>query len=91
MFPKETFDVTGGRRSARFDNFRTAAVYTGRRRRVKRAFGSPDKGQRGAIDAFLDSVRTGAAMPIPLTSLVATTRATLAVSASLASGASERV
>ncbi len=30
------------------------------------------------------------AMPIPLTSLVATTRATLAVSASLASGASER-
>ena len=79
--PKETFDVSGGRRSARLDNFRTAAVWAGRRRKVKRAYGSPDKGQRAAIDAFLESVRTGGPMPIPLRSLLATTRATLAVSA----------
>jgi predicted dehydrogenase/threonine dehydrogenase-like Zn-dependent dehydrogenase len=90
-FPKETFDVSSGRRSARLDNFKTAAVYSGRRRRVKRAFGSQDKGQRGAIDAFVGAVQTGGAMPIPLSSLLATTRATLAVSTSLASGIPEQV
>ena len=90
-FPKETFDVSGGRRSARFDNFKTAAVYSGRRRRVRRAFGSQDKGQRGAIEAFVEAVRTGGPMPIPLSSLVATTRATLATASSLASGVPERV
>ena len=43
-----------------------------------------DKGQRAQLERFVDAVRTGAAMPIPLESLVATTRATLAVGTSLA-------
>jgi predicted dehydrogenase/threonine dehydrogenase-like Zn-dependent dehydrogenase len=90
-YPKETFDISCGRRSARLDNFKTAAVYTGRRGRVKRTFGSHDKGQRAAIDAFLASVRTGAPMPIALPTLLATTQATLAVATSLGSGRPERV
>jgi predicted dehydrogenase/threonine dehydrogenase-like Zn-dependent dehydrogenase len=90
-FPKESFDVSGGRRSARLDNFKTATVWSGRRRRVRRSFGSADKGQRAAIDAFLRSVGGPGPMPIPLSSLLATTRATLGVPSSLASGAPEKV
>ena len=43
-----------------------------------------DKGQQAQLERFVDAVRTGADMPIPLDSLVATTRATLAVGESLA-------
>jgi predicted dehydrogenase/threonine dehydrogenase-like Zn-dependent dehydrogenase len=90
-FPKETLDAFRGMQSARLDNFRRATVWTGRRRHVKRSFASPDKGQRGELQAFLDAVRTAAPTPIPLKSLVATTRATLAVSHSLASGLPEKI
>jgi predicted dehydrogenase/threonine dehydrogenase-like Zn-dependent dehydrogenase len=90
-YPKETFDVCGGGRSARLDNFKAASVWSGRRRRVKWAFGSPDKGQRAAVESFLHSVRTAGPMPISLTSLLVTTRATLAVPTSLASGVPERL
>ncbi|HET9690435.1 MAG TPA: Gfo/Idh/MocA family oxidoreductase, partial [Acidimicrobiales bacterium] len=76
--PKETFDVTGGRRSARLDNFARTTVWTGRRRLVRRALGAPDKGQQAELEAFLRAVRTGGPMPIPLASLVATTSATFA-------------
>ena len=90
-FPKETFEVFSAGRSARLDNFRRATVWAGRRRVTNRSWSSPDKGQRREVGAFLDSVRSGAPMPIPLGSLVATTRATLGAAASLTSGASETV
>jgi predicted dehydrogenase/threonine dehydrogenase-like Zn-dependent dehydrogenase len=83
-FPKETFEAFGGGRAARLDNFRKATVWASRRRRTRRAFGSPAKGQRQEIDAFVRAVRTGAPMPIALSSLVSTTRATLAAVESLA-------
>jgi len=89
-FPKETFEVAAGGRSARLDNFRRSAVWTGRRRTVSRAL-NVDKGQAGQLDAFLAAVRTGGPMPIPLTSLAATTRTTLAVTASRSSGRTEAV
>ena len=66
-------------------------MWSGRRRRTSRAFGAPDKGQRAEVDALLEAVRTGGPMPIPLSSLVGTTRATIAAEASLASRAPERV
>jgi predicted dehydrogenase len=89
-FPKETFEASSGGCSARLDNFRRAIVWAGKRRRSSRAL-SADKGQRAQLDSFLQSVRTGAAMPIPLSSLVQTTRATFAVAASAARGSSIRV
>ncbi len=76
-FPKETFEVSAGGRTARLDNFRRTTVWSGSRPRVRRPFGPPDKGQSAQIQAFLDSVRTGGPMPISLESLTATTRATL--------------
>jgi len=90
-FPKETFDVSSDGRSARLDNFKCATVWVGRRRRAKRAFASPDKGQQREIDAFIQAVHSAGPMPIPLTSLVSTTRATLVVATSLASQKPERV
>ena len=90
-FPKETLDVAAGGRSARLDNFREAAVWSGRKRSATKARGGQDKGQRHQVARFADACLTGAPMPISLDSLVATTRATIAVAESLSSGRPERV
>ncbi|MFD0317798.1 bi-domain-containing oxidoreductase [Streptomyces flavalbus] len=86
-FPKETLDLVADGRALRLDDFVRASVY-GRKRWVSsRLPKARDKGQKAELDAFLTAVRTGGPMPVPLASLVATTAATLAVRASLASGA----
>jgi predicted dehydrogenase/threonine dehydrogenase-like Zn-dependent dehydrogenase len=90
-YQKETLDAAGGGRSARLDNFQKAAVWAGRRRNSERSRGGMDKGQRHELEQFLAASRTGAPMPISLESLVATTRATIAVGESLSSGRPERV
>jgi predicted dehydrogenase len=89
-FPKETLDAAAGGRSARLDNFRKATIWTGRRASVTRARGGQDKGQRAELAQFVKASLTGAAMPIPLESLVAVSRATIAVRESLLSGRPER-
>jgi predicted dehydrogenase/threonine dehydrogenase-like Zn-dependent dehydrogenase len=91
-FPKETFEVSSGGRTARLDNFKRITVWAGPRARVGRHFGPPDKGQSAEIKAFLEALRAGGPMPISLDSLVATTRATLAAAESaLATGAPQRL
>jgi len=90
-YPKETLDATGGSRSARLDNFRSAAVWSGRRRSTTKARGGQDKGQESEMAQFVEAVRIGAPMPIAIDSLVATTRATIAAGESLLSGRPERV
>ena len=90
-FPKETLDAAAAGRSARLDNFRQAAVWTGRRHRTIRSRGVQDKGQRHQVAEFIAACGTGAPMPISFESLVATTRATIAVSDSLLSGRPEKV
>lgn len=83
-FPKETLDVTGGGCSARLDNYQRVTVWSSRGRAGRRALTGQDKGQRAQLEQFVDAVRAGGPMPISLDSLEATTRATLAVSTSLA-------
>jgi predicted dehydrogenase/threonine dehydrogenase-like Zn-dependent dehydrogenase len=90
-FPKETFEVSSGGRSARLDNFKRATVWTGRRRRSSRALGAPDKGQQAQIDAFLKAVSSGGPMPVSLSSLAATTRTTLAAATSISAGTAVRL
>jgi predicted dehydrogenase/threonine dehydrogenase-like Zn-dependent dehydrogenase len=90
-FPKETLDAAAGGRSARFDNFRKATVWTGRGHNTIRARGGQDKGQAAELTRFVEASLTSAAMPIPVESLVATTKATIAVQDSLLSGRPERV
>ncbi len=89
-FPKETIDITGGGRNGRLDNFASASVWTGRKPATKKARGT-DKGQPAELEAFVRAVKNGTAMPISFDSLIATTRATIAVDRSLASGAAEKV
>jgi predicted dehydrogenase/threonine dehydrogenase-like Zn-dependent dehydrogenase len=90
-FPKETLDATGGGRSARLDNFRKATVWSGRGHETIRTRSGQDKGQRAEMTRFVQACLTGSAMPIPLDSLAATTRATIAVRDSLLSGKPELV
>ena len=90
-FPKETMDATGGGRSALLDNFKTATVWSGRGKATTKARGGQDKGQRAEMEQFVEAVRTGGPMPISVESLLATTRATIAVGESLASGKPEAV
>ena len=89
-FPKETLDITGGGRNGRLDNFQSASVWTGRKPATRKARGT-DKGQRTELERFVAAVKSGGPMPIPFDSLVATTRATIAVDKSLASGKPEKV
>jgi predicted dehydrogenase/threonine dehydrogenase-like Zn-dependent dehydrogenase len=90
-FPKETLDVTGGGRSARLDNFREASVWSGRGKSGAKARGGQDKGQKAEMEQFIAAVAVGGPMPIALDSLLATTRATIAVAESMASGKPELV
>ena len=90
-YQKETLDATGGGLSARLDNFTQATVWAGRHRHATRARGGQDKGQRMELTCFVQACRTGAPMPIPFESLVATTSATIAVARSLSSGRPEQV
>ncbi len=77
-FPKETLDVSGAGTNARLDNFRKLSVWGRGRATTKRALAA-DKGQRQQVAAFVEAVAQGRDMPIGLESLVATTRATLAI------------
>ncbi|MEV6105339.1 bi-domain-containing oxidoreductase [Streptomyces sp. NPDC051940] len=86
-FPKETLDVMADGRVLRLDDFVRASVYGRKRWDSPRLSKGRDKGQRAQLDAFLEAVRTGGPMPVPLESLTATTAATLAVRTSLAAGA----
>jgi predicted dehydrogenase len=87
-FPKETLDVVGDGRNGRLDNFQRVTVWSSKGQNGHRVLTGQDKGQRIQLERFVNAVRTGSTMPIPLESLVATTRATLAVERSLSLGRS---
>ncbi|MFI7067711.1 bi-domain-containing oxidoreductase [Kribbella sp. NPDC050124] len=89
-FPKETLDITGGGRNGRLDNFQSASVWAGRKPSTRKVRGT-DKGQRVELERFVHAVKSGGPMPISFDSLVATTRATIAVDRSLASGKAEQI
>jgi predicted dehydrogenase/threonine dehydrogenase-like Zn-dependent dehydrogenase len=95
-FPKETLDLLADGKVLHLDDFQRVAVHARKRWSAPRLV-SPqmargrDKGQRAQLDAFVSAVRTGGPMPVAVDSLVATTRATLAVPAGLASGALVRL
>jgi predicted dehydrogenase/threonine dehydrogenase-like Zn-dependent dehydrogenase len=82
-FPKETLDVSADGRTGRLDNFQRITAWSSKRKTGRRTLTGQDKGQRAQLERFVHAVRTGSAMPIPLESLVATTRATLAVGQSV--------
>jgi len=83
-FPKETLDVSADGRTGRLDNFQRITAWSSKGKTGRRTLTGQDKGQRAQLERFVHAVRTGSATPIPLESLVATTRATLAVGQSVA-------
>ena len=83
-FPKETLDVSADGRTGRLDNFQRITAWSSKGKTGRRTLTGQDKGQRAQLERFVHAVHTGSAMPIPLKSLVATTRATLAVAQSVA-------
>ena len=85
-FPKETLDVIGDGRNGRLDNFQRVTVWSAKGKSGHRVLSRAGQGSAWTAGQLCDAVRTGSAMPIPLESLVATTRATLAVESSLSSG-----
>ena len=89
-FPKETVDATGSGRNALLDDFRTATVWSSRGKAATKARGGQDKAS-GPMEQFVEAVAAGGPMPIGIDSLIATTRATIAVGESLASGKSDAV
>jgi predicted dehydrogenase len=90
-YPKEVLQVFGGGRVARLHNFQRTELWHGGRRHAERAWRGIEKGQRQELDAFVTAVAAGSPMPIGLTSLLATTAATLAAQRSLATGQAEPV
>lgn len=82
--PKESLEVSVATGFAALDNFSGFEIWRAGRRTTEKA--RLDKGQRSMLAAFIEAVASGAAMPIALGSLLATTRATLAVQESAAAG-----
>lgn len=84
-FPKEWIEVYSGNGIAVLDDFRQLTLTrAGKRRRVRRF--SQEKGFDQEVAAFVKAIKTGGEPPIPLPSLVATTRATFAIEESLRTG-----
>ena len=82
--PKETLDVSGNGRNARLDNFSRATVWSRSGKDVKRSLARTRANE--ALRSFLEAVGDGTRMPIDLDSIVATTRATIAVGESAVLG-----
>jgi polar amino acid transport system substrate-binding protein len=81
---KERIEAHAGGASAVLDDFRELEVLSGGKRRKDRSGG---KGHKEELDALLAAVRAGGPSPIPLASILATTRATFRVHEAIASAA----
>jgi polar amino acid transport system substrate-binding protein len=79
--PKERIEISGDGRTARCENFRVTTVNG--QKAVKTL--NQDKGQEAAVAEALAAVLAGAASPIPLDEIAATSRATFALLESLQS------
>ena len=90
-YPKEMMEVFGQGLVARLDNFSRTELWRDGKSKTRRAIGGVDKGYRSEVDAFIDAVKSGGPMPIPLSSLIATTRATLGAARGAASREAQRV
>jgi predicted dehydrogenase/threonine dehydrogenase-like Zn-dependent dehydrogenase len=83
--PKERLEISSTGRTAVIDNFQFLSLYqNGKKREFK--LSSIDKGHRAEVHEFLTAIGEGKSSPIPLSSLVATTRATFKIMESLQLG-----
>jgi len=90
-YPKELLEVFGQGAVAKLDNFARSEIWRGGKPKSQRSIGTIDKGQRNELASFIDAVKTGGPMPISLSSLLATTYATIAASRPSSEKQSQRV
>ncbi len=76
-YSKERVEVFGGGAVGVLEDFRELELLRGGRRQVERSRLTQDKGHRAEWDAFLKTLRTGGAAPIPFEEIVAVSLATL--------------
>ena len=76
-YSKERVEVFGGGAVGVLEDFRELELVRGGRRQVERSRLTQDKGHRAEWDAFLKTLRTGGAAPIPFEEIVAVSLATL--------------
>ena len=85
--PKERFEVSGGGKTARCKNFRVTRLPGGKSHKTL----NQDKGQRSAVAAVIEAVRSGAASPWSVEEIFAVSEATFAIERSSRSGTVEIV
>ncbi len=83
--PKELVEVFGMGKTVRLNNFESTDIFSGTKHRVSSA-GAMNKGQVEELEAFIQALKTGGVMPIPVASLLDTTLVTLAAVDSMRSG-----
>lgn len=84
--PKERVEIYGGGKTFVLDDFRRASMVSGGKETVRK-LGNQDKGQAEEVRTACSTVMNGAAPPIALHDLAATTRATFRILESLRTGA----
>jgi predicted dehydrogenase/threonine dehydrogenase-like Zn-dependent dehydrogenase len=85
-FSKERIEVFGGGAVAVLEDFRRLDLTRHGKTSTVRSRWRQDKGHRAELLAFADALRSGTAEPIPFSSIVATTLATLSILKSRSSG-----
>jgi len=88
LLPKERIEIFGGEKSFVINDFRTAEIYTGSKRKIIKIAG---KGHKEEIERFVDSIREGRPSPIPLESLLLTSATAFRVLDSLRTGLPQEV
>jgi predicted dehydrogenase/threonine dehydrogenase-like Zn-dependent dehydrogenase len=83
--PKERIEIFGEGKTALFDNFGRYELWRQGRSSTRRAR-TMDKGQKEQLRQFVSAVKSGGPMPVALSSLAATTVASLAAQESIAAG-----
>lgn len=83
--PKEFVEIFGVGKTVQLNNFESADIYEGSRHRTSGA-GGMNKGQKEELDAFVQALKSGSEMPIPIASLLDTTLVTLAALDSMRAG-----
>lgn len=80
--PKEHCEIFANSTTAIVDDFRRALIYTGGRKKEKKAF-SQDKGQRNEVLRFINSIVKGEGNVIPFEEIVNTTLVTFKIRESI--------
>ena len=80
--PKERIEISCGGRTGRCENFKTTSIEGSKSFRTL----NQDKGQRAAVDAMLEAIRSGGPAPIPLEQIAATSAVSFAIQASIRRG-----